>query len=197
MNGAVDELPRRCWAMWLVSDEMHGRRVRWDCGERDDQVAELVVRLEAAARADAHQPLAPELDELLEDDRRAGTAHSGALHRDALPFPGARVAEQAALLVHLGHVLEVRLRDVLRAERVAGEEDRVGVVARLCSEVNRHWPTLTVLEAPPAKPATPGGKPRALKRPVDGMIRPCRKPCRRPSTRCSPSAPRIRSSASS
>src|SRR6185437_10122928 len=74
---------------------------------------------------------------------RAGTAHSRALHRDPLAFPGARVAEQPALLVHLGHVLEVRLRDVLRAERVAGEEDRVGIVARLCSEVNRHWATLT------------------------------------------------------
>src|SRR5205814_4397002 len=129
---------------------------------RDYEVVECMMRLEPAAGADAHQPLAPELDELLEHDRRAGAAHPGALHRHALPFPGACVAEQAALLVHLGHVLEVRLGDVLRAERVAREEDRLAVVARLGSEVNRHVTTLSLrLETSRAKPATSGLRHRA------------------------------------
>ena len=129
--------------MRLVVHEMSRRRVLRHGREGDDQVAERVVRLQASAGADAHQPLAPELNELLEDDRRARAAHPRALHRDALPLPGARVPEQPALLVHLGHVVEVRLGDVLRAERVAGEKDGVGVVAGLCSEVNRHLATLT------------------------------------------------------
>ena len=54
-----------------------------------------------------------------------------------------RVAEHPALAVHLGHVLEVRLGDVLRAQRVAGEEDGFGVVAGLGSEVDRHGATLS------------------------------------------------------
>ena len=41
------------------------------------------MRLEAAAGADAEQLLDAELDQLLEDDRRAGAAHAGALDGDA------------------------------------------------------------------------------------------------------------------
>ena len=55
------------------------------------------LRLQAAARADADQLLAAELDQLLEDDRRARAAHAGALHRDRLALVGAGVAEQPAL----------------------------------------------------------------------------------------------------
>ena len=47
-------------------------------------------------------------------------------------------AEETALLVHLLHVLEVRVRDVLGPERVAGEEDGLGVVAGLGTEMNWH-----------------------------------------------------------
>ena len=57
--------------------------------------------LQAAAGADADQLLAAELDQLLEDDRRARAAHAGALHRDRLALPGAGEAEQAALAVSL------------------------------------------------------------------------------------------------
>src|ERR1700746_857265 len=114
-----------------------------------------MVWLKPAAGADAHELRAAQLDELLEDDRRAGTSHPGSLYGDALALPGAGVTEQAALLVDLGHVLEIRLGDVLRPERVAREQDSVRIVAGLGSEVDRHEPTLTVLKAPPAKPATP------------------------------------------
>ena len=72
VHGAVDDRPRRGRAVRLVADEVHRGRVGGDGGERDDQVAERVVRLQAAARADADQLLAAELDELLEHDRRAG-----------------------------------------------------------------------------------------------------------------------------
>ena len=107
-------------------------------GERDDQVAELVVRLEPAAGADAEQLLDAELDQLLEDDRRAGAAHARALHGDALALVCAGVAQQAALGVLLLGVVEVRLGDVLGPQRVAGEEAGLGVLARLGSNVDRH-----------------------------------------------------------
>ena len=93
----VDERPRRGRAVRLVADEVHRGRVGRHGRDRDDQVAERVVRLEPAARADADQPLAAELDQLLEDDRRAGAAHPRSLHRDRLALERAGVAEQAAL----------------------------------------------------------------------------------------------------
>ena len=124
-------------------DEVHRGRVGGHRGQRDDQIAERVVRLQPAAGADADQLLAAELDQLLEDDRRAGAAHAGALHRDRLALVGAGVAEQAALGVPLLDVVEVGLGDVLGAQRVAGEENRLGVLARLGANVDRHGaPTL-------------------------------------------------------
>src|SRR5262249_52952798 len=116
-----------------------------------------------------------ELDELLEDDRRAGAAHARSLNRDALSLPGAGVAEEPALLVDLLHVVEVGLGDVLRTERIAREEDRIGVLPRLGSEVDRHGATLTgALQAAPAKPTMRGRRRRARRaRPgrQAGMIR--------------------------
>ena len=126
--GQCGSLPTRCIAV-----ESAGTR-----RQRDDQVAERVVRLEPAARADADQLLAAELDQLLEDDRRAGAAHPRSLHRHRLAVVGAGVAEQAALAVALHDVVEVGLGDVLRAQRVAGKQHRLGVVARLGADVDRH-----------------------------------------------------------
>ena len=130
--------------MRLVADEVHRGRVGRDGGQRDDQVAERVVRLQPAAGADAHELLDAELDELLEDDRRAGAAHARALHGDRLALVRARVAEQAALGVSLHDVVEVGLGDVLGAQRVAREQARLGVLARLGSNVDRHRETLYV-----------------------------------------------------
>ena len=124
--------------MRLVADEVHRRRVGRHGGQRDDQVAERVVRLQPAAGADADQLLAAELDQLLEDDRRARAAHAGSLHRDRLALVRAGVAEQAALGVPLHDVVEVGLGDVLGAQRVAGEQHRLGVLARLGANVDRH-----------------------------------------------------------
>ena len=62
VDGAVDQLPARGRAVRLVADEVHRGRVGGDRGERDDHVAELVVRLQAAAGADAQQLLDAELD---------------------------------------------------------------------------------------------------------------------------------------
>ena len=78
------------------------------------------------------------VDQLLEDDRRAGTAHAGALHRDRLAVVRAAVAEQPALGVALLNVVEVGLGDVFRAQRVAGKETRLRVLAGLGSDVDRH-----------------------------------------------------------
>ena len=143
VHRAVDDRPRRRRAVRLVADEVHRGRVRGHRGQRDDQVAELMVRLETAAGADADQLLAAELDQLLEDDRRARAAHPGALHGDRLALVRARVAEQPALAVSLHDVVEVRLGDVLGAKRVAGEENRLCVLPRLGANVDRHGaPTL-------------------------------------------------------
>ena len=82
--------------------------------------------------------LTPSWIELLEDDRRARAAHSRSLHGDRLALPRARVAEQAALGVPLDDVVQVGLGDVLRPQRVARKEARLGVLARLRSDVDRH-----------------------------------------------------------
>jgi len=129
---------------------VHRRRVGGHRGERDDHVAERVARLQAAAGADADQLLAAELHQLLEHDRRPRTAHAGALYGDRLALVGAGEAEQAALPVPLLDVLEVRLGDVFRPQRVAGEEHRLGVLAGLCADVDRHRARLyrTLSECP-------------------------------------------------
>src|SRR5687767_8519134 len=101
-----------------------------------------MVRLEAAARPDAEELLDAELDQLLDDDHRARTAHAGALDRHRLALPLARVPEETTLGVHVLDVREERLRDVLRAQRVAGEEAGLRVVARLRTEVDRHGGSL-------------------------------------------------------
>ena len=121
-----------------LPDEVHRGRVGGNGAQRDDQVAERVADLQAAAGADADQLLAAELDQLLEHDRRARAAHPRALHRDRLALPRPREAEQPALGVPLHRVVEVRLGDVLRAQRVARKEDGLGVVAGLGADVDRH-----------------------------------------------------------
>ena len=47
-----------------------------------------------------------------------------------------------ALAVDLARVVEERLGDVARAQRVAGQEDGLGVVAGLGTEMNWHDPRL-------------------------------------------------------
>src|SRR5439155_22880492 len=64
--------------------------------------------------------------------------HPGRLHRDRSPLVLTRVAEQPALRVSLLGILEVGLGDVLRAQRVAGQETGLCVVAWFGSDVNRH-----------------------------------------------------------
>ena len=134
----VDELPARGRAVRLSADEVGCGRVGGDGRDGHDEVAERVVGLQPSARADAEEAFHAELDQLLEDDRRARAAHAGSLDGYGLAVPGARVAEEPALAVHLPRVLEERLGDVLRAERIAREQARVRVVARLGSKMDRH-----------------------------------------------------------
>src|SRR5439155_679235 len=140
------------------------------------------VGLEAPARAHAEKLADAELDQLLEDDCRPRAAHSGALDGDALSVPAPRIAEQAALGVHLNDVGQERLSDVLRAKWVAGQEARVRVVTGVRSKVDRH-----------------GSKPYGfVSGRGPGTVESAR--CRASSstrawTRSSPSAPRTQSSA--
>src|SRR3954451_3256631 len=57
VHGAVDDRPGRGGAVRLVRDEVHRGRVGGYRGQRDDQVAQLMVRLQPAAGADADQLL--------------------------------------------------------------------------------------------------------------------------------------------
>lgn len=105
---------------------------------RDDEVAEPQIPLQSAARPDADKAAHAELDELLDDDARGRPAHAGGLHGYGLALELAGEAEQAALAVAPDRALEIGLRDVFRAERVARQEARLGVVAVLGADVDRH-----------------------------------------------------------
>ena len=127
----VTELPARRGRVRLVADEVGRRRIGRHAGDGDDGVAELLPELQPAARAHPDERLHAELDELLEDDRRSGAAHAGPLYRNARALVGARVAEEPALAVHLPRIAQIGVGDVLGAERVAGQEARLGVITRL------------------------------------------------------------------
>src|SRR5579862_2127881 len=142
VHGGVDELEARRRAVRLLHVRVR-RPVLGDRADRDDHVAEPVMRLQPAAGPDAENLLAAEHDELLDHDRRRGTAHARRLHRDRLAVPRATEAEHAALRVRLHDVVEVGLGDVLRPQRIAGHEHRLGIVAGLGADVDRHRATLT------------------------------------------------------
>jgi hypothetical protein len=58
---------------------------------------------------------------------------------------GTREAEHSALAVHLTRLAEERVGYVLGAQRVAGEEAGLGVVAGLGTEMDRHGEILSEL----------------------------------------------------
>ena len=134
----MDELPIGGRSVWGSADVVGGRRV---CGygrERDYEIAELHVGLEPAARADAEEPLDAQLRELLDHDRRRGAAHTRRLHRNRLALERSGVAEHPSLPVPLLGVLEERLGDILRAQRVSREETGLGVLLWVRAHMNRH-----------------------------------------------------------
>ena len=94
--------------------------------------------LQAAAGADTDELLAAQLDQLLEDDRGARAAHAGALHRDRAPAVEAGVPEEPALGIALLDLGQEGLGDVLGPQRIAGEENCLGVLAGLGANVDRH-----------------------------------------------------------
>src|SRR5829696_3383219 len=137
VNGAVDELPVGRRRVRLAGEIVDRRRILRNGGNGDDQVAELQVGLEAAAGADPQDPLHAEHVELFDHDRGRGAAHPGGLHGDRLAVERAGVAEHPALPVLLLGSVEEVLCDVLGAQRVAGNEARLCVVAFLSS--NMYW----------------------------------------------------------
>src|SRR5690242_19583390 len=120
VDGPMDELPVGGRAVRVAADVVPCGAVGRDSGERHDEVSEHQVLLKAAARADAEETLDAELNELLHHDRRGRTAHPGRLHRDRMPLVLPGEAEQASLRVSLHGIVEVRLGDVLRPDRVSG-----------------------------------------------------------------------------
>ena len=133
----MDELPVGGRSVRLA-DEVGGSRVRGDCGEGDDEVAELQIRLEAAAGSDPEQPLQPSWMSSSITIAGRGTAHSGRLDRNRPPVVRAGETEHPALGVLLLDALHERLGDVFGAQRVAGQEARLGVVAWLGTDVDGH-----------------------------------------------------------
>ena len=124
--------------MRLAQDVVGRGRVRGRRRERDDQLAHRQVRLEPAAGADAHQLLDAELYELLDHDRRRRASHPRGLDRDRLAVEGSGVPEHPALGVPLDDVLHEGLGDVLRPQRVAGEEAGLGIIALVRTYVDWH-----------------------------------------------------------
>ena len=72
------------------------------------------------------------------DDGGARAAHARGLHGDGRALEGAREPEHPAFGVDLARIVEERLGDMARAQRVAGQEDGLGVVAGLGAEMNWH-----------------------------------------------------------
>src|SRR5438552_1210883 len=142
VDGAVDELPVGGRDMVVAANVMTRSAVGGNRGQRHDQVAQLEVRPQPAAGADAQEPLDAELDELLHHDRRGRAAHAGRLHGDRPSLVLARVTEEPALLVPLHSALEVGLGDVAGAQRVTGQQTRLCVFAFLGTDVNGHGGTL-------------------------------------------------------
>ena len=134
----MDELPVGGRHVRLAADVVPRRPVCGHRGDGHDQVAELQILLKPAAGADAQETLDTELHELLHHDRRRRAAHPGRLHGDRPSLVLAGEAEHAALGVPLHRLVEVLLGDVLRAQRVAGEEAGLGVVPRFGANVDRH-----------------------------------------------------------
>ncbi len=160
----MHELPVGRRHVRLAADVVPRGAVGRNGAHRDDQVTELQVLLEAAAGADPQEALHPELDELLHHDRRRRTAHPGRLHGDGSALVRAGVPEHAPLAVLLDRVVEVRLRDVLRAQRVAGKQAGLGVVAGVGSDVDRHGGEPRVSGADGlVEGASPGRDPRLLR----------------------------------
>jgi hypothetical protein len=104
-----------------LGDEVGCGRVGRDGADGDDEVAELHVRLEAAACPHANDPLHAEHRQLLDHDRGRGTTHAARLNGHRAVVERAGEAEHAALAVDLARLREERLGDVLRAQRVARE----------------------------------------------------------------------------
>jgi hypothetical protein len=115
-RGVGGQRPRRA--------ERAAGTVLGDRGLGEDQVAEAQLGLQRAAGADADEPLGPEPDQLLGDDRRARAAHSRRL--DGQQFAvgrGSGVAPEAAVVVEHARLIGELLRQTERATGVAGQQD--------------------------------------------------------------------------
>ena len=103
-------MTRQCPARAIVAERIAG----------DQQLSEAQVGVKAAAGADSQDSLSPDLDQLVHDDRRARSAHAGALDAQQGAVTGSsRVAPEAAVVVeHLG-LVQQPLRHSQRSARVS------------------------------------------------------------------------------
>src|SRR5262249_54850684 len=104
-----------------------------------DDVAELERIGDGAAAADADERANAVVgDQLVGVDRAGGHAHASALHRHLDALVRAGVAEHVPYGGVAAGILEVRLGNPLRAERVTGKEYPLGNVTRLGANVRAH-----------------------------------------------------------
>src|SRR5260221_2016470 len=91
-------------------------------------------------------------------DAERGLAHAGRLYAHRLALVAAGVAEAVTDMVDEARRLQERLGDPFGAERIAGQEHRLGVVALFGLDV---WGHARRLPVPPSLPsATIAGKNR-------------------------------------
>ena len=99
-------------------------------GLRDEYIAQLHIRMHAAAGADAEELLAAiGVDELMHIDGDGRYAHARSLDRDRHTLVSAGVAEDIADVRVFFGVIEEMLRDEFRAQRIAWEQDALGNLA--------------------------------------------------------------------
>src|SRR5690606_31273943 len=131
------EVSRRRVVEALEAVAVHGGVGRRSLG--DDDVTQGEALGEGPAAADTDQLLHGILpDQLVDIDGQGGLPHPGALNRHPLTAVGAREPERASDLVVALVVFEEVLRDPLRPQRISGQEDAGGDLARRGGDVSAH-----------------------------------------------------------
>ena len=123
------EIGERCKVDGRAEDIFrHGRIRRRSL--RDDDIADVEILGERTAAADADELLhAVDIDEFMHIDGDGRHAHARALHGNGRALVASRIAERVAHMRVFFSVREKVFGDVLRTQRIAGQQDALGNIA--------------------------------------------------------------------